>query len=80
MLIKDLTPYMLDTDRIVIYRQLDASNFEDLYKGLIKDMPKEVLERKVGKIWARRKDVLEIRAEQVYLSICLDRYTPIGVR
>ena len=54
---------MLEEDKIIIYRKLDISNDEDLYKGFVKDIPPEISELKIGRIWARKKDVLEIRAE-----------------
>lgn len=60
MTVKELISVCYDT--IIIYKPLDNDfmEFEDLYKGDRKDIPQDLLDKRVRNFGAKKKDVIEI--------------------
>lgn len=47
-------------DEVCLYTKVDDNNYKNLWKGKIKDIPKEFLDFTVKVIGARQKNILDI--------------------
>lgn len=47
-------------DEVRLYIEQDNNNYQDLWKGIPKNIPKEFLDYKVGLIGAKQKGILDI--------------------
>lgn len=47
-------------DQVCLYIELDDNNYQDLWKGIPKNIPKEFLCYKIGVISAKQKGILDI--------------------
>lgn len=61
MKVTDVAKYIFD--KVVIYRNVEVLEFEDLYKGYIDDAPEEIRKMTVCSIGAKRKGVVDIEVE-----------------
>lgn len=60
MNVKDLTSVLFDD--VILYKHV-GEDFEDIYKGKLTNVSKELLNMKVGTIGAMKKGVIDIRVE-----------------
>ena len=61
MKVADVAKYIYD--KVVIYRNVEVLEFEDLYKGYIDDAPEKIKKMVVCSIGAKRKGVVDIEVE-----------------
>lgn len=58
MKLEEIKPVIVD--KVCLYIELDDNNYQDLWKGIPKNIPKEFLDYKVRVIGAKQKDILDI--------------------